>query len=392
MNLIPVLLTMLVIAFFTGSHSLFYLAYVLGGLMVLSRLWLPAALAKVQSKRCFPARAYFGEEVAVELQVSNQGRLPVLWLTLHESLPTALHVPPFERRVVSLASGDVTTLCYTLDCRRRGFYSLGPLSLQSGDFFHLAPDRRKQVPEDVFIVYPKILPLPKLRFPSQIPFGDLPTHVHFFEDPTRFFGLRDYQAGDSLRLVDWKSSARQSELQVRRFEPAVSLRSMIFLDLNADVYSIRCRPSAEEMGCTLAASIAVRLVKLRQHVGLALLCMDEVSEYTGLQTLPLGHGRGHAIRLLEMLASAKMAPTPSLPTILPRASAGMGWGSTALVITSGKQPDLLPALLQMRRRGFHVMLIATDPTVHFLDLEARLRYLGIPALWITREKDLDVWR
>ncbi len=392
MNLLPVLLSILAIAFFTGSHSLFYLAYVLGGVMLLSRLWIPRALKSVHSTRRFPARAYFGEKVNVELQVSNRGRLPIPWLVLRESLPTALHVPNFEQQVVSLAGGERTTLHYTLDCRRRGCYKLGPLLMRSGDFFHLAPDRQREAPEEVFIVYPRIVPLPQLRVPSQIPFGALPTQSHFFEDPTRFFGVRDYQSGDSLRRVSWKSSARMAHLQVKHFQPAVSLRSVIFLDLNSESYSIRSRPLAEELGCTLAASVAVRLNDLRQHVGLTLLGSDEVTEHTGLQILPQGHGRAHLMRLLEALARVRMAPTIPLTTVLPQASASIGWGTTAVVITAGSQRDLLPALLQMRRRGLQVMLVVIDPTTRFPALQARLKYLGVSAFVVTKEKDLDVWR
>jgi uncharacterized protein (DUF58 family) len=392
MNLLPVLLAVLLLAFFTGSHSLFYLAYVLGGLVLLSRLWIPRASRQVWSARHFPARAFYGEEVAVELEVANRGRWPILWLALHESLPVALHVPNFQRRVVSLATGERVTLRYTLRCQRRGYYHLGPLSLDSGDFFNLAPDWQGSMPEDVFIVYPKIVPLPSLQLPSQIPFGNLPTQTRFFEDPSRFFGVRDYQPGDSLRLINWRSSAHLAQLQVKRFQPAVALHSVIFLDLNAEAYSLHSRATAEELGCTVAASVAARLLELRQQVGLALLGSDEVSAYCGLQALPLGRGREHLMRLLEMLARARMAPTTPLTTVLPQASASMGWGSTAVVITAGDCPNLVETLLQMRRRGFRVLLIAMDPEKRFADLKARLAYIGVPAFWITSEKELDVWR
>jgi len=158
---------------------------------------------------------------------------------------------------------------------------------------------------------------------------------------------------------------------------------VIFLDLNAEVYAIRHRPVVEELGCTLAASVAVRLSDLRQHVGLALLGTDEVTEYTGLQILPPGHGREHLMRLLEILARARMAPTVPLTTVLPEASASMGWGTTAVVITAGSQRDLLAALLQMRRRGLQIVLIVMDPTTRFPDLQARLKYLGVSSFLVT---------
>jgi uncharacterized protein (DUF58 family) len=392
MNLLPVLLTVLVLAFFTGSHSLFYLAYALVGLMLLSRLWLSHAHDALAGRRRFTPRAFYGEELQVQLQIANRGRWPIPWLELHESLPVALHAPNFERRVLSLAAGEEAALHYSLHCQRRGYYQLGPLALRTGDLIGLAPERSSTIAEDTLIVYPRIVPLPALRLPSQIPFGNLTTQTRFFEDPCRFFGVRDYQRGDSLRSVHWRSSARLSHLQVKRFQPAVALHSVIFLDLNADAYSIRSRSPAEELGCTIAASIAVRLLELRQQVALSLVGCDEVSGYSGLQQLPLGRGRQHLVRLLEMLARARMAPSTALASWLLQASANMGWGSTAVVITAGEAPNLVKALLQMRRRGFQVLFIALDPDKPFSDLKARLHHIGVPAFWITCERELDTWR
>jgi hypothetical protein len=87
-----------------------------------------------------------------------------------------------------------------------------------------------------------------------------------------------------------------------------------------------------------------------------------------------------------------MAPTAALPTVLPQAGAKIGWGSTAVVITAGDSPNLVESLLQLRRRGFRVLLIATDRRTRFPDLRGRLEYIGVPAFWITSERELDVWR
>ena len=392
MSLLPVLLAVLASAFITGSDSLFYLAYALLGLMLLSRCWVSQAQHGLTTTRRFSPRAFCGEDLHVQLHVTNKGRLPVPWVELHESLPVALHTPNFERRVLSLAGGEGATLNYTLHCRRRGYYGVGPLNMLTGDLIGLAADRSSTVPEETLIIYPKIVPLPSLQLPSQIPFGSLRTQTRFFEDPCRFFGVRDYQPGDSLRRVSWRSSARLSRLQVKRFQPAVALHSVIFLDLNAEAYSIRSRGTAEDLGCTIAASIAVRLTEQRQQVGLSLAALDEVSGYCGLQQLPLGRGRPHLMHLLEMLARARMAPAAILASWLPRASAQLGWGSTAVVITAGEAPHLVEALLQMRRRGSQVLLIATDSERPFRDLQARLRHIGVPAFWITSEQELDIWR
>jgi uncharacterized protein (DUF58 family) len=227
---------------------------------------------------------------------------------------------------------------------------------------------------------------------SQLPFGDLPSQQRIFKDPSRFFGVRDYRPGDSLRQIHWKSSARADQLQVKRFQPAIALNTMVILDLNIEEYSLRSRATAGEMGIVIAASIAAHLVEHRQPVGLALLGTDAVTDEVGLQVILPVRGREHLMRLLEALARAELASTIPFAQVLDQASANLGWGSTAVIIAPGESQHLVDALLQMQRRGFHVLCVATDSETRFPRLRGRLEQIGIPAYWMTQDKDLDVWR
>ncbi len=392
MNLLPILIAVVVIAFFTGSDSLFYLAYVLGGVWLVSFIWMRQALTGLQTERRFPARAFHGEEITAELRVANAGRWPILWLNLHESLPLALHSPNFERRIVSLAPGEKTQLDYKLKCQRRGYYVLGPTSLHTGDFFNLVRERDATVAAAPFVVYPRVVPLRRLGLDSQLPFGDLATRPRLFEDPSRFFGVRDYSPGDSLRQIHWKNTARAEHLLVKRFQPAIALNTLVILNLNVEDYALRSRVPASELGIVAAASLAAHLIEKRQPVGLAVLGQDAVTEQVGLQVIAPVRGREHLMRLLETLARAELASAAPFVETLDPATAKLGWGSTAIVITPGETPRLVEALLQLRRRGVHVLLIVTDPLAAFQSLRGRLEQIGIPAHWVTQEKDLDVWR
>ncbi len=391
-GLVPLLVMVIVIAFFVGSESLFYLAYALGGLLLFSFIWIRQAPRGLRIERHFPARAFHGEEVAAELQVANRGRWPILWVELHESLPLALHVPNFTRRVVSLAPGEKAIIPYRLSCRRRGYYQLGPVTLHLGDFFDLAPEREVQGVENPFVVYPRIVPLSRLGLPSRIPYGELPSRQRIFEDPTRFFGVRDYQPGDSLRLIHWKSSARAEQLLVKRFQPAIALNTLVILNLNVEDYSLKARADAGEVGIVVAASVSAHLIEQRQRVGLVVLGQDAVTERAGLQTVPPLRGHEHLIRILELLARVELDSATSFAPVLSQATADLGWGSSIVIITPGPSEHLVDALLELRRRGFHVLLVATDPLAPFATLSAQLEQLGISAFRVTAEKEMDVWR
>jgi uncharacterized protein (DUF58 family) len=172
----------------------------------------------------------------------------------------------------------------------------------------------------------------------------------------------------------------------------MALNTMVVLNLNDDEYALRSRVTAGEMGIVVAASIAAHLIERRQPVGLAVLGMDAVTEQVGLQVIPPVRGREHLMRLLEVLARAELAGTLPFVQSLDQASAKLGWGSTAVIITPGASLHLEEALLQMQRRGVHVLLVATDPLTAFHALQGQLEQIGIPAHWVTDDHDLDVWR
>lgn len=390
MSLLPLALATIVIAFFTGSDSLFYLAYALAGIAIVSRWWTHASARGIRVERRLPSHAFHGETVRVELAITSRARLPVPWLYIHESIPIALHTPNFERRVLSLSPGETARVTFDLNCSRRGYFKLGPLTMRVGDLLGIAPEQECTVATASLIVYPRIVPLRRLGLPSQLPFGTLASRRRVFEDASRFFGVREYAPTDSLRQIHWTSSAHAEHLLTKRFQPAIALDTLIFLDLNTSYYDLSSRVPATEMGIVLAASLASHLIERRQPVGLGVLGMDAISGRAGLQTLRSAQGRGHLINMLEMLARAEMGETQSLTELLLPASAHMHWGSTAVVIIPGDEPGLVPVLLRMRRQGLQVTVITTDPRLPFGNLEQQLKQAGISAYRITRDRDLDL--
>jgi uncharacterized protein (DUF58 family) len=221
--LLPFLVVLLAVAFFTQVDLFFYLLYALAGIYILGRLWARRSLSAVTLERRHDQRAFLGETIPVHVEVHNRSWLPVLWLRLHDTLPADLMPGTLFRQVISLLPRERVCLSYGLVGRRRGYYRVGPLVTMGGDLIGSASYENRYADDDFVIVYPKIVALTDLGLPSQSPFGTLPSRERLFEDPTRIRGVRDYQPGDSLRRMDWKTSARVGSLQVRRYEPAIAL-------------------------------------------------------------------------------------------------------------------------------------------------------------------------
>ena len=398
--LLPFLIVLLIVALFSRVDLFFYLLYVLSGIVVLGRLWASRALKAVTIRRIHADRVFQGDTVDVRLEVTNSGWLPVLWMRLHDMVPATLGTPGLFRQVVSLAPRERLDLAYTLSASRRGYYQLGPLVAHSGDLLGSATTQADPLHKDgggFVIVYPRIVPLRDLGFPSQSPFGTLPSREQIFEDPTRIRGVRDYQRGDSLRRIDWKTSARTGMLQVKRYEPAIALETAIFLNLDGGDYPIAHRNTATELGIVIAASLAAHLVEKRQAVGLITNGRDPLAAGVPASTpaLPLRKGRDHLMNLLDLLARVEVAAAgEALPflEIVSRESVGLPWGSTAVLITAQPGEGLFDTLLALRRRGLGVILIMTYPGRDVSLTIRRAEQIEVQAYSIESERDMDTWR
>jgi len=403
-RILPFMAVLLAVAFFTRVSFFFYLLYSMAGIYFLGRLWASRALAAVNVERHHEPRMFFGESMAVRLEVHNRGWLPVLWLRLSDTVPFDVAGGPAFRRVLSLRPGERQRHEYRLLGRRRGYYRLGPLVSSGGDLLGTASFQRQAAADDWVIVYPRIVPLRDLGLPSQSPFGVLPSRQRLFEDPTRIRGVRDYQPGDSLRRLDWKTSARIGQLQVRRYEPAIALETAIFLNLSAAEYPQAHRHTATELGIVASASLAAHLAEKRQAVALVTNGRDPLradppgGEDGTAPALPLRKGREHLMHVLDLLARVETvaetgagAAVPFLE-LLNRKSLALPWGSTVVAITGQECEGMMETLLALRRRGLRILLVLTCPSRGF-DLTAeRAGQIGVQTVRMWTERDLDTWR
>lgn len=394
----------------------FYLLYLCLGIILLGRWWAQRAMLAVAYERRHPERVFWGERPEVQLLVHNRGWLPVLWLHVHDSFPVELRSPNFFQQVLSLMPRERVTLRYELECRHRGYYPLGPLALESGDLLGSKRLALAYRAPDTLVVYPRIIPLPDLSFPSRSLFGSLPSRQRIFEDPTRIMGTRDYVPGDSLRHIAWKTSAALGCLRTKRYQPAIALDTTIFLNLNRADYSQRRQYQGSELAIVVAASVASALVERRQAVGFGTTGMDPLAlaagdaEGQGAQasgapstlkpatgggacppTMPPRKGRPALMQILDLLARVQAGDGPDFPSFLQRETSRLAWGCTLVLVTGRVDDALFAAMAYLRRSGFSVVLVTVDSGASFSLVRARAGRIGVPAFEVWEEEDLERW-
>lgn len=443
---------LLAVAFLLRVDFIFYILYVLVGVFLWSRWFAPRALSQLEASRTYRRRAFLGETVDVTVLLRNKSRLALPWVQFHESVPPELRLEESVQHVVTLGGRQSSTHTYHVKGLQRGYYQLGPLRLTSGDLFGLAKTRVGLLPPDYLTVYPRIVPLTHLGLPSRLPFGTIASHQRLFEDPARPMGVRDFRSGDSLRQINWKASAHTQKMLVRTFQPAISLETVILLDLHSADYERRDRLYWTEWAVVVAASLATHLVNQRQAVGLTSNGVDplrlheearQFDEVTGRLGLGVGeqpsvaageqgsgggvgptgvgdkasvatnqrpttndrpitnytrlipppipprNGRAHLMKVLEQLARLETRATIPFHEWAPTKTLQLSWGVTILAVTAQGDERTCNTLHQMVRAGFNPILIAIEPSANFGQVRERARRLGFQAYNITGRAALN---
>jgi uncharacterized protein (DUF58 family) len=396
LRFLPVLLLLIILAATMRDDFALTLVYLFIGAAAAGAWWSRKALAQIEPERKVGAHAFLDEKVQVRLQFRNRGWLPVLWLNIQDELPVGLSSDPSFSLITSLRPGELAHFDYTLDARKRGYYAIGPLVIGSGDILGLHAQQQRQKASQYLTVYPKIIPLSSVKLPSHSPHGTLRHRQPIFEDPTRIFSKRAYTSGDSLRRVDWKASATSGQLQVKQFEPSISLETFICLDLNAADYPQRSRIDASELAIVIAASLAAWITAQHQTVGLLVNGQDPLVSAdlpaSLPHPLPANKGQAHLMRILEVLARVEITENSDLTALVQRQRYHLPWGTTLIVITGQASQPLLDELFQARRAGQDTLLILSGPSAYDPELARRAAHYGIPLVCIANERELDIWR
>ncbi|MGF3057489.1 DUF58 domain-containing protein [Microbacterium sp. YY-01] len=231
-------------------------------------------------------RVVVGERAMGALTLINDGERAIL--------PSRIVMPVGSGRgefaVSRLAPGETSEELFAIPTHRRGVVQVGPVSIVRGDPFGLFERaHRREEPVDLF-VHPRTV-----RFPGQslgfvrdlegLPATDLS------RDDVSFHTLNEYQPGDDLRRVHWRSTARTGTLMVRQYEETRRSHFVIGLSTSRREYGSE---EEFELAVSLAGSIGLRAVHDSGHVQL---------RFPG-HTVEAAHGK----RLLDALAAIDYAP------------------------------------------------------------------------------------
>lgn len=393
---------------FTGRAFFFNLAYVLAGLVIISFVWSWLAVRWISiSRRTRTLRTQVGRSIEEAFTVYNRSYLPKLWLEIRDEsdLPghRASHVVP--------ALGPRSSYRWYVETPAvvRGEFTLGPVTLISGDPFGLFSSPRKIGSTSRVIVYPQTVPITQIEMPMGMLSGGEAQRRRAQTITTNAAGVREYASGDSFNRIHWASTARRDRLMVKEFEIDPLADVWLFVDFSASSlvdaptirrvnnfgpalpYNGQIPPSTEEYAIVLAASLAQFFVNAERALGFAAYIPHR-------EIVQPERGNRQLMRIFQALAVARSTTRHSLAEMLVLETPYFTRGTTLVIITASLDRAWIAEAQLLARKGIRPMVVLIDPYsfaaslavngVSVDDVRTSLRLAKIPSILVRRGDDL----
>jgi uncharacterized protein (DUF58 family) len=351
----------LVCAFATGFWLLFRLAYLAAAAVPVAYVWARLNLRGLEvSVEQMTDRLTEGQYAEERVSVRSRSLLSKLWLEVED--PSDMPGQP-PRRVVFLGPRGYRSWKTSTLCPRRGVYTLGPLTVTSGDPFGLFRFSRTFGGRRRLLVYPQAVELPGFYVPPAVLPGEgrFRRRTHYVTPNAA--GVRQYQYGDSLSRIHWPTTVRTNELMVKLFELDPSSDIWVVLDLQWRVQAGSGDDGTEEYGVKIAASIARYFLTANRTVGYmaAGAHVDVEEPERGVQ---------QDTRILEALALARATGDVPLANLLDVEGRRFGRHTTVVVVTPSTDESWVLSLQSLAQRGVKVAAVLLEPSTFGADASA----------------------
>lgn len=204
-----------------------------------------------------PARLHVGDDGRVDLALTNVGNRSTPVLAVTDTFQEGRRAARFL--VAPLPPGNTGRGAYRVPTTRRGRFPLGPLTVSVTDPFGVV--RRSWTRGDIgeVVVAPKVHDVVALGDVSGSPVRTAAhgqSRILPSDAGDEFLTLREYEVGDDLRRVHWRSTAHTDDLMVRQEETQRRPEVTLLLDTRLTAHDEASFERAVEAVASVAAAMA----------------------------------------------------------------------------------------------------------------------------------------
>lgn len=309
------------------------------------------------TRQIYPDYAPQGTPITVKVTIANQGAA-VDELVMQDVLPSGARLLDGEvTRIKFLAPQDTIELEYTI-VADRGEYSRYETVVQARDFLGFFRQVLVYRTTPHFVVHPHYPKLDRIKIrPPQTRGFAGPIAARQGGTGIDFWGVREYQASDPQRQINWKLSARfERELYTNIFEQERVADVGLIVDARQTTNVTTDSDSLFEHSVRAAAALAENFLDDGNRVSLLVYG-------SGIARVYPGYGKVQHERILRELAKVHpdvnyaLESLAHLPTRLFPAK-------SQLVLVSPLLPDDTPVIVRMRAHGYAVIVVSPDPIAY----------------------------
>ena len=327
-----------------GSKILYPVGIGLPVAVLLAWLWTALANRPLSIRRTLPSGERLeGEDVEVVVRLASERRLlPARW-TLRERIG--------KLGELTTPVGATGYARYVLERLPRGRYEFERSVAVIEDPFGLERVEQPLESPGALLVYPRLVELGRL-------FSESGTRSHdgrrlLLRRPSGFdlHSVRDYEHGDSLRKVHWRSTARRGQLMVKELED--SPRDEVAVVLDADPGAV----VGESFDLQVRAAGSLLLSHVRRGRRAVLVVNGAHAELQGVRS-----AEGDWRQALDLLAAVEPEPGPPLAAVLTDEASAVARALELAVVTASLPPRLVERLVERALSSGSVSLVFVETT------------------------------
>ncbi|MER2089803.1 MAG: DUF58 domain-containing protein [Sporosarcina sp.] len=229
-----ILIGTFVFAMFQGGMVSWTIFYIISPFVIYSILLFLYPLSGMTVERVIRTpHVQNGEKLIVSLTVKRKDPFPLLYTVVAEKWA--------EREITVLAGDRLKRLFifgfskevqweYEVEQMPRGEHVLQGVTVEIVDFFGWLRKTKFIEAKDTILVFPKTTDIHYVPFDTQYDQGTMVSPLNIVKDTTMATGVRNYQAGDRVTWIHWKSFARTQTLMTKEFEDRRSQELFLLLD------------------------------------------------------------------------------------------------------------------------------------------------------------------
>lgn len=298
-------------------------------------------------------------DVQVTVRITNRGA-HLEEVLIEDLVPAELNLrSAHNRHLIRLPNESSFTFAYTV-AGPRGGYGFESVRAEVSDVLGITSRTVQVEAKGQLFVFPSLTRLRHVAIRprrTRVYAGIIPARVG--GTGTEFYGVREYQRGDSPRVINWRASAHQQDvLYSNEFQQERVADVGIILDGRLRTNEFPRGHSLFEFSVQAAAALTDALLTQGNRVGLLV--------YAAFLrwTLP-GYGKIQREKILFSLAHARpggsevFADFQHLPTRLFPSE------SQVVLVSPLHEDDLMP-LVYLRAQGYQVLVVSPNPVKYEL--------------------------